>query len=46
MSNLIVNIRVAYWHFQVQRDRPWISVSLNRYWWDRGVGLRDLIAFY
>jgi hypothetical protein len=46
MSNTIVNIRVFYWHFQVMRDRPWVRLSFNRYWWDVGVRWGNLVAFY
>lgn len=31
-----MNLRVAYWHFQITRDRPWVRFSFNRYRWGRG----------
>ena len=31
MTNLLLNIRFGSWHFQVRRDRPWVSVSHNPY---------------
>lgn len=32
MSNLILNLRFGYWHFQIDRDRWWIPrLSFNRY---------------
>jgi hypothetical protein len=36
MSNLWLNLRVAYWHLQVGPDRPWVSVNFNRFRWERG----------
>ena len=27
MTNLLLNIRFGSWHFQVRRDRPWVSVN-------------------
>ena len=36
MSNLLFNLRLWYWHFQIRRDRPWISFSRNPYRWARG----------
>lgn len=32
MSNLIFNLRVFYWHFQIMRDRPFVRISANSYW--------------
>jgi hypothetical protein len=46
MSNTLINIRVAYWHFQVMRDRPWVCLSFNRYWWDRGLRWSELVGIY
>lgn len=40
MSNLIFNLRFWYWHFQIRRDRPWISLSFNPYHWNHGIGWR------
>ena len=31
MSNLWVNIRFGAYHFQVGRDRPWITIMYNDY---------------
>lgn len=31
MSNLIFNLRIACWHFQIERDWPWFRVSFNDY---------------
>lgn len=31
MSNLIINLRIWCFHFQVARDRPWFRVSYNDY---------------
>lgn len=36
MSNLIFNLRLWYWHFQIARDAPWVSISFNRYRWGSG----------
>ncbi|PWJ81565.1 hypothetical protein C7441_11097 [Pseudaminobacter salicylatoxidans] len=31
MSNCLVNIRFGEWHFQIVRDRPWVSLGHNPY---------------
>lgn len=36
MSNLLFNLRVWCWHFQIMRDRPWVRVGYNKY--HRGAG--------
>jgi hypothetical protein len=37
MSNLWVNLRVWYWHFQIGPDHPCISLfKFNPYRWERG----------
>lgn len=46
MSNTILNLRIAYWHLQVVSDCPWLRFSFNRYWWEKGVTWRTLLAFY
>ena len=35
MSNLWINWRFWYWHFQVGPDRPFVSFSFNPYRWAR-----------
>lgn len=37
MSNLWLNWRFWYWHFQISRDRPWIIFGVNPYRWERGL---------
>lgn len=34
MSNLWLNLRVWYLHFQIMRDRPWVRIGMNWYLWD------------
>ena len=36
MSGLILHLRLAYWHLQVGRARPWLRMGLDQYRWDRG----------
>lgn len=36
MSNLLLNIRFWYWHFQISRDRPYGSFGRNRWRWENG----------
>jgi hypothetical protein len=36
MSNLWINWRFWYWHFQVHRDRPWVTFGRNEWRWERG----------
>ena len=38
MSNLIINWRFWYWHFQIRRDPPYMSFGRNWWRWDRLVG--------
>lgn len=40
MSNTILNLRVLYWHFQILRDPPWVSLGFNSYHWEHGIGFR------
>jgi hypothetical protein len=37
MSNLWINWRFWYWHLQIGPDAPCVSISFNRYWWQRGI---------
>lgn len=32
MSNLLLNIRIFRWHFQIHRDRPFVSFGYNEYY--------------
>lgn len=36
MSNLWLNIRLAYWHLQIGPDRPWVAIKFNQYRWREG----------
>ncbi len=31
MSNCFINWRFGSWHFQILRDRPWVSFHRNYY---------------
>jgi len=31
VSNLLLNIRFGEWHFQIDREWPWVSVSHSPY---------------
>ena len=33
MSNLIFNLRIKTWHFQIMRDRPFIRIYRNMYYY-------------
>lgn len=33
MSNLWLNLRVVYWHLQIGRDRPHITIKRNEWRW-------------
>lgn len=35
MSNLIFNLRIFYWHFQIKRDSPYVQFGFNSYRWHR-----------
>ena len=36
MSDLIFNLRVWYWHFQIGRNWPWLRFGRNEWRWQRG----------
>jgi len=37
VSNLILNLRVWYWHLQIDRDRWWAPrITFNDYRWELG----------
>ena len=38
MSNLIFNLRIFYWHFQIARDAPYVRFGFNHYRWEHGIG--------
>ena len=31
LRNLIFHLRIAYWHVQIGRDRPWFRLFRNDY---------------
>lgn len=31
MSDLLLNLRIWYYHFQIKKHRPWVRISFNRY---------------
>jgi hypothetical protein len=31
MSNLIFNIRILYWHIQLEKDQKWPAIIFNDY---------------
>lgn len=45
MSNLLLNLRIACWHFQIMRDRPWVRFGFNRYRWEHG-HRRPIVEFH
>jgi hypothetical protein len=40
MNNLIINIRVLYWHLQVEDGWRNPRIKFNRYLWENGIGFR------
>ena len=37
MSNLLINIRFLYWHFQWERGKYYPVVRLNKYYLENGM---------
>jgi len=36
MNNLLINLRLWYWHLQISRDRPHVTFRLNHWRWAQG----------
>lgn len=45
MSNLIFNLRILFWHIQIERGRWYPTISLNSYHRERGF-VRPYVEWY
>ena len=46
MSNLIFNLRIGLWHFQIRRDWPFVAIQRNDYHEGKLGKSSPWIAFY